>query len=357
MKRFIKYPSIEQFRTTVKNVKHSAMYQGIDADGNPIMDRAARMPKITAVGTEKIHGTNASVCYSNRLGFWVQKRTSIVTSEADNAGCACAAECHQSVWVDIIKDLAIEHEIDLDDNIITVYYEWCGENIQKLSAVSTMEKMAIIFRHFKVSPVTPDETVRSYWLETTVEGEPIDDPRARIYNILSFPTYEVEIDFNEPELAQNEMQKLVEEIVEPNSPVGKQLGVDGNVGEGIVFSFAFKYTMYQFKVKGEKHSNSRVKTLKPVDTVRLQKINDLAQKVCTSSRLEQMYDLANDVINGGTGDIRNLGSFLKMVANDIIKEESDIIAEAGFEPKDIFKAVPKISRQWYQDQLDREIMG
>ncbi len=57
MKRMIKYPSIEQFRTIIKNVQHAAQYVRYDeATDQPIMNRGAAMPKVTAVATEKIHG-------------------------------------------------------------------------------------------------------------------------------------------------------------------------------------------------------------------------------------------------------------------------------------------------------------
>jgi hypothetical protein len=46
MKRMISFGSIEQFRTVVKNVQWMSQYKGIDEEGNPIMDRSAKAPKI-----------------------------------------------------------------------------------------------------------------------------------------------------------------------------------------------------------------------------------------------------------------------------------------------------------------------
>jgi len=41
------------------------------------------------------------------------------------------------------------------------------------------------------------------------------------------------------------------------------------------------------------------------------------------------------------------------VINDIIKEESDIIAEAGLEPKDINSKVSEVAKQYFfQRELD-----
>ena len=252
----------------------------------------------------------------------------------------------------IIKDLSTEHNIDLNKNIITVYYEWCGGSIQKKSACSNLDKMAMIFAHFKVSPIEPSESEASSWFPTVIQDDPVDCGEKRIYNILTFPTYKVEIDFNNPLMSQNKMLNIVENTIEPNSPVGKTFGIDGNVGEGVVFSFMYKDSMYRFKIKGEKHSNTKVKTLKPVNEEELRAKQEIAQKVTPAWRLEQFFDLVNDTINGGEPDIKNLGKFIKAVMNDIIKEDSDIIADAGFEPRDMGKLVPQIIRSWYQEQLD-----
>jgi len=246
MKRFIKYPSISQFRDIIRDVTHTARFDGLDEDGNTIY-KNVELPNINAIATEKIHGTNAAVCYSHPDGLWVQSRKNIITPEKDNAACAFAVEQNKESWMDIIETLAKEYSIDLDTNIISVYFEWCGGNIQKNAAVSGLDKMAIIFKHFKVSPIEPSETDPAVWYETKISGTIedadcggytwIDNPKANIFNIMNFPTYDIEIDFEQPLMSQNEMIKLVEETIEPNSPVGKQFGIEGNIGEGIVVSF------------------------------------------------------------------------------------------------------------------------
>lgn len=358
MKRMIKYPSIEQFRTIIKNVQHTAQYVRYDAETDTtIMNRGAKMPVIKAVATEKIHGTNASVCFSNPDGFWVQKREDLCTVESDNAACAFHAMQNQNAWMDVICKLAVAHNVDLDKNIVTVYYEWCGGNIQKNSAVSGVDKLSIIFRHFKVSPLEPSETESAVWYETAVDGEWVEERTARIFNISNFPTYEFEIDFNNPLMSQNAMVELVEKTIEPNSPVGRQFGIDGNVGEGVVVSFLYKDSMHQFKVKGEKHSASKVKVLKPVDNEKLQAIQDVAQQVTPAWRLEQMFALANDTVNGGVPAMEKMGAFMKALNQDIIKEESDVMAGAGLEPKEVFGVVSRIARQWYSEELDRLVFN
>ena len=346
MKRFISYPSIEQFRTTVKNIEHTARCIGQDENDQPIYNPTAGLPTIVVTATEKIHGTNAGVCYSNPDGFWVQSRNNIITPESDNAGCAFVAYQNQDSWLNIINNLAYQNNINLDTHIISVYYEWCGGSIQQNSAVSGLDKLAIIFSYFKVSPIEPD-TEPSIWYSTSYT----DSKDHRIYNINGFPSYNIEINFEQPLLSQNQMIKYVEDIIEPNSPVGKQFGINNNIGEGIVVSFMYKDQLHQFKVKGEKHSKSKVKTLSPVDNEHLKLVQAIAQQVTPAWRLEQMCQQANDTLNGGTISIQNIGKFLKFINDDIIKEESDVIHNAGLEPKYIFSTVAKIAKKWYQEQL------
>lgn len=358
MKRLIKYPSIDQFRTVTSNVVKQAQFVRYDAETDSvIVNRGAVMPVITATATEKIHGSNMAVCYSTPDGFWVQSRENIITSESDNAACAFHAEQNKDAWIAIIYNLAVEYGVNLNTHIISVYAEWCGGSIQKNSAVSGLDKMSIIFRHFKVSPLEPSETEVAVWHETKVGNIWIENKGSRIFNISNFPTYEFEIDFNQPLLSQNKFIDLVENTIEPNSPVGRQFGIDANVGEGIVLSFIFKDTLHMTKIKGEKHSNSKVKTLKPVDNEKLQLVQEIAQKVTPAWRFEQMFAKVNDTLNGTAPSMQNMGAFLKEVNQDILKEESDVIAEAGLEPKEVFPVVARIARQWYSEELDRIVFN
>lgn len=358
MKRMIKYPSIEQFRNIISNVQCAARFVRYDDETEQVITNpGAKMPIVTAIATEKIHGTNGSVCYSKPDGFWVQSRENIITPQQDNVACAFHAYNIQSEWVNIIQRLADEYNIDLNTKIITVYFEFAGGNIQKKSAVSGLDKMAIIFRHFKVSPLEPSEDEPAVWFETKIGDSWIDNQAVRIFNINKFPTYEIEIDFEQPLLSQNKMIELVEKVIEPHSPVGTEFGIESNIGEGIVVSFEYKNQMYQFKVKGSAHSNSKVKTLKPVDDAKIQRIQDIAQQVCPAWRLEQMFDQLKNSLNGEIPNNTNIGDFIKAVNQDILKEESDIIAAAGLEPKELFPVIARIARQWYAEELDRLMMA
>lgn len=357
-KRMIKYPSIDQYRTVVKNIKHHAAYLGKDESGEPIFDFLKPSPILTFSISEKIHGSNMAVCYSLPTGLWVQSRNNIITLESDNAGCAFEVEKNKEEWLQIIEELAEENNIDLEHNIISVYAEWCGGNIQKNSAVSGLDKRAIIFQFFKCSSLihSEDDNKSSYWLETCITGTE-DDPNSNektwisdndenIYNIMDFPNYSQEIDFNKPEIAQNKLITLMENIEEA-SPVGKAFGKEDNIGEGIVCSCLHEGALYQFKVKGDKHSNSKVKTPKVVDLEALEALDRFVESITHNWRFEQglVEVFGSDYQN--TIDRKKIGLFMKWIAQDTIKEEMDLIKESGFELKPVMSRVNQKAKEYF----------
>ena len=108
-------------------------------------------------------------------------------------------------------------------------------------------------------------------------------------------------------------------------------------------------------MKGSKHAGkSKVKKAKKVDDKKLQLVNDIVEKVTPEWRLDQMYTETFDIINGGQGDIKKMGDYIRAVINDITKEDSDIINDAGLVPKDINKRVSDVARRWMLAKLDEE---
>jgi hypothetical protein len=128
--------------------------------------------------------------------------------------------------------------------------------------------------------------------------------------------------------------------VEDECPVAKKLGAVG-IGEGIVF---IHYNdkgekEFTFKSKGEKHSKTRVKTLKEVDVGRVAMLQDLADTVTPPWRLEQFMTESCDLLNGGEITRDKISVFIRAVVNDIMKEELDVLAEKGVEPKELNKYI------------------
>lgn len=348
-KEFIGFGSIEQFRNVIKDITHITRFSDRDEEGNNIYNNN-KLPTITIYGTEKIHGTNANVLYSNTTGLYVQSKNNIITLEKDNMGYAFFVSQRHCYFLDIILEQALYYGINIDKNIIILDFEFAGGSIQKNSAVEGLPKSAFIFKHFRVVNIETKEVDR-YIVQNFK-----DLSSNNIYNLQDFKTYTLEVDFERPDLANNEFIKLIEEI-EHESPVGKQLGFSNNIGEGIVWEFEYESKLYRFKTKGEKHSNSKVKTLKKVDNELEQKKIDFANYACNPNRLVQGWGEVfgtNNEINLPSTEF--IGDFLRWVQKDIIKEELDVMMESNLEHKQVSGLINTISRRWFFEQLDKEII-
>ena len=350
MKKHISFPSIEQFRNVVGTVNRQYNFVGLDENGEAIYDSSLPKPVLTFKGTVKLHGTNAGVCFNDLDGMWYQSRENIITPEKDNAGFAFFADANKEQFASMFGKIAERSNIDTTKNTISIFFEWAGTGIQKNVGISEIQKSAFIIG-IKVTPhVENDDEIKikpAYWIDFSN----INANEHRIYNILDFKTYEIEIDFNRPELSTNEILKLTLEV-ENECPVSNYFGIKG-IGEGIVFSCEYKGVVHRFKSKGELHAGkSKVKTLKPVDDVKISKLIDLADKVTPEWRLDQMLTSTFNLLNGGELDIKRLGDYIKNVSGDILKEEIDVIAEAGFEYKDIAKYVSEISKKYFLNKFN-----
>lgn len=361
MRRMIKYPSISQFRQIVKETIERACFIGLDDEGTAQFDYLKPKPVLEFSITTKAHGTNASVCYSEPDGIWCQSRENLITPEKDNFGFAWFIEQNKETVISIIKELAKENNIDLNTHIISVYGEWIGNGIQKNVAISELDKRFVIFEHFKVSPIEHQENSetieKAKWYKTisysdfgvphpTIEW--VESPENKIFNIMNFQTRIITIDFNNPERAQNELIKIMEEV-EAECPIGKAFGISG-IGEGVVISHLTEDgSLIQAKVKGEQHAKSsgKVKTLKPVDTEKLDKIDKCVEEICHEWRFSQGLREVFGPEYEKTIDRSKIGLYLKWCSNDTIKEESSIIQEYGFEPKDVMSKVQQKAKDYF----------
>ncbi len=349
--RMIKYPSIEQFKSVIINVQHKSRYKGKDENGEPIYDNLTKLPTLKFRGTEKLHGTNAAVGYDSSGNIWFQSRENIITPEKDNAGFAMFAHSKLSLFKNIFNDLS--YLVDLEETeSFMIYGEWCGGNIQKGVAISGLPKMFIIF---DMAIVDSDgnknwfsEEGRTY----TFRNEQLFKQN-NIFHISDFKTWEIDIDFNNPHIAQNELIKLTLEI-ENQSFVGKHFGNEG-IGEGIVWKCindGYNDSGFWMKVKGEKHAgSSKVKVLAPIDVEKVENLNKLIEQITPEWRMQQMLQKTFNTLNGGEVSIKGTGDFIKNTMSDILKEELDVIAASGFTTKDIGSGVAKVCREYLNKQL------
>jgi hypothetical protein len=319
-----KYPSIEQFRNVIKSVKMIHDYKGRDEDGKAIYGHTENYPTLKFIGTVKLHGTNAGVVKYADGRIEYQSRERVLSLGEDNAG---------FMEVMASKDLSFLFSLFQFSESVAVFGEWCGGNIQKGVAINGLEKMFVIF----------GVMVDNEWVSIP---EDMHDESQNIYNVNQFSTYEIDIDFNYPELSQNRMIEMTVEV-EDKCPVGAYFGKDG-VGEGIVFTCVSDPSL-KFKSKGEKHSVSRVKKLNPIDVESVAGIKEFIESAVTEARLEQGISFFKE--NNIEVDSKNTGAFLSWIVKDILKEESDTIAENGLDEKRVKSAIVTKARAWFLNHL------
>lgn len=149
-------------------------------------------------------------------------------------------------------------------------------------------------------------------------------------------------------MAQQEIKDITIAI-ENECPVGKYFGISG-VGEGVVFTDETR--TYSFKSKSEKHSVSKVKTIANVDVEKIKKIQDFIEYSVTENRLNQGIEYLKEM--NKKLDISSIGDFLRWLANDVLKEEQDVITENGLDNdlKAIMKSVSNKGRKWFMDKIN-----
>mgnify|MGYP000878647141 FL=1 len=358
----VKYPSIEQFRNAITNVRNFTRYAGKDEQGNAIYNTDP-LPVLKYTGTVKLHGTNAAVVVPVVNGvqgdMWCQSRERIITPTDDNAGFASFVFTVKHLVLELFKDIMLKlpEEIDqevrrLDEYNIGIYGEWCGGNIQGKVALNQLPKMFVILGVKVGSSWLPKDVLKTIACPDTYAEH-------KIYNIYDFPTYEIEIDFNQPELVQNKLIELTM-AVEEHCPVCKQLGVTDGIltGEGIVFSPddpKYAGSQFRFKSKGEKHQNSKVKTIVAVDMEKVNSINECVDRYLTETRLEQGIDKLREL--GLPCDNKSTGDYIKWVVGDVIKEHGDEILMSGLTFKEVSPKISGAAKNYYFDYLNKLAIG
>lgn len=337
----IKFPSINQFRNVVKNVRHKAAYMGQDENDEPIYHPAPTYPTLTFVGTVKLHGTNAAIVFSPE-GMYFQSRERVIVPGDDNAGFAAHFSQYQTQLLWQIVNLDLAGNLNSTDTV-AIYGEWCGGSIQPGVAITGLPKMFVVFA----------VKVNDQWRNDLVHT--IKRPDIGIYNIEQFPKWVVHIDFERPEHVQNLLGDLTKQV-EMQCPVGKHFGKEG-IGEGIVWRcFDHPSEEYWFKVKGEKHSASKVKTLAAVDVEAIESINAFVASAVTESRLEQgLQNLLNE--QKKPFEMTSMGDFIRWVHSDVMKEEADTIQANGFEQKKLGGPIALIARRWFVQKLNEQAMA
>lgn len=347
MQKFIKFPSIGQFRDAIKQVQSACAYHNV------------ALPTVEFRGTVKLHGTNAAVVIAKDGTWHCQSRERIITPESDNAGFAAWVHGNKVYWDTLANKL--QKLIYQDNETMQIYGEWCGGNIQKGVGLNGVPKMFVIFA------IRCSEDAESKHWEDGIAGyadlfEATNKPE-NIYFSEDFQEYKVVIDFNSPTLVQNTLVEITE-AVEKDCPVARWFlpdTTDELIGEGVVWTVDFQadfelpdvlentFRGLRFKCKGEKHSASKVKTIAPVDTEKVKSIDAFVEYACTENRLKQGLDKLTEM--GLEHSTKSTGDYIKWVTQDILKEELDTMVASGIEPRDINGQVARKAREFFMNNL------
>jgi len=354
MTQFIAFPKIKQFKDVVHNVRHKARFQGLNEEtGEPIYDHLAALPKLGFRGTVKLHGTNAAVVLHPNGEIVAQSRKRVCTIENDNAGFAVFVhgriEKFERLFAEVF--LSLERKGDkVGDNPVAIYGEWCGSNIQ--GGVGLAELPSKRFVVFAVR-IGAEEDTR--WVNMEDFDRLPSDPDAEIYNILEFPVWDKIVDFDQPALARNDMVDITL-AVEEECPVARAFGVEKGTGEGVVWQCVepgFEDSGFWFKVKGEKHSVSKVKTLAPVDPEKMKNAQEFVDSTVTENRLVQGIQTLQEM--GAELSMRSTGVFLKWVFEDIMSEEKDTLTASSLDAKTVSKPISEKARKWFFKYLEENL--
>ena len=336
--KFKPYHKIRQFKDIVRDITANANYKGKDEFDNPIYEESIK-PILTFTGTVKLHGTNSMVYYTPEKGIIAGKRSSGLNPDQ------LTAHMGFNQFVQVTKKdyftelLSKLHYLFCEDNEqIIIYGEWAGKGIQKGVAISELNKAFYIFD----CKVYNEEFDTHTWIDIAH----IDFPEeSNIYVITDFPTFEITIDFNNPKLSQNKLIELTK-AVSDQCPVANQLGVKG-IGEGIVWKCEWRGERYIFKVKDDRHQQSKVKTLANVDVEVITSIDAFIEYACTINRIEQ------GIIETEAKEKKDMPDLLRWVAHDIISEENDVLQKNNLEWKQVASGCNNKVRMHFFAQIDK----
>lgn len=369
------FPEIGQFRHVVANITHRATYTGQSPDDEPLYDATRPKPTLTFYGLTKLHGTNCGVRFelegvqagplrsTDVVRYTAQSRERVLSVANDNFGfCAWTmaptGQKSMSTLGQLAWFFAGSYPGVVRDNIqaITVYGEWCGPGINGKTGIGQLPTRWVLF-----GAVVELADGSEFWLNMEKLAEAwklqveiihhdavANGEFAPLYFISDFARWRVSIDFNHPELALDDLERLTL-AVEEVCPVAAALGGSG-IGEGIVWTCVDPcYGRQVFKTKGAKHKGTRTSKLVDIAPEVLASRQAFVTAVLTESRLEQGFERMRARHGKVTTDC--IGEYLQWVGQDVLKEESDTLKASGLERKDVMGLINRQAKDWVWPKL------
>ncbi|MGJ7553357.1 RNA ligase family protein [Variovorax sp. RB3P1] len=335
--RHIEYPSIKHYRETFKQITRQRLQTN---PHDPLVFR----------GTTKLHGTNFSYVFdtTDQSQNVFQSRKNVLTDSDEfygfkdivygNKGRYGIKHVLDESIIRFFKDSELPSIFSVSHFII--FGEFIGGEIQRKIALEKLDKMFVIF---DMALIIDGRLNFLSWDSLCDFSKIVANKRENFFeeqavkSITEFPTWEVSINtLSESDMlaAQDKLSKITKEV-ERECPFAKAHGVKGT-GEGVVWRVAQPHLEasndgfgLRFKVKGDEHTNSKVRTLDPVESAKidgLKSLEDICAAICTEARFNQGMQFLSE---NNIAESAKKSTFMRWVVEDTIKEEMDFITEKG----------------------------
>lgn len=343
------FHDIESLRHVVHSVNSHCEYAGLTTK-----------PTITFKGTVKLHGTNGGVRIRNGKVTPQSRTIELEAGVTDNHGFALFVKHREEEF----RRVAALYAPGSQD--VTIYGEFCGVGIMKGCGVHKLPKQFVVFAvldHESDEPEVQDSA--KGWVDIHSVKDDEDHTtwlnNQNIFFITQVPTYEVTIDFNDPEPAAELISDLTL-AVEGSCPwANSQLfyaynhGENIGIGEGIVWVAVGYPKRLRFKSKGLKHKKAGTAPRVELDPEKVASIDALVDLLLPDWRLEQGIDFLRD--NRISLMPESTGQYLKWISGDILKEEQDRIDANNLTWKDVSGVVQRRAREFYLTQISQFNLG
>lgn len=336
----IKWPSIEHLHHLIASFQKES----------EVFGDAYVMPKIPYRAKVKLDGTNAAVQMRADGRCIAQSRSRLIHPQEDNLGFAAWLELHKDYFHDLNQRM---HQQAPVSGPILLFGEWCGQGIQKRTAISKIPKR--VFAIFAI--LWGDPSTGMAHIEIEPERLRALIPAHEDIHILPWHHETIEIDFASQaslEQAAETLNALVASVEACDPWVAEVFGTEG-LGEGVVMypllaeadpMWRTRWSSLLFKAKGEKHQSIRQKSSVQLTPEHVSSVQAFVDLVLTPARLEQALQEAC----AGLAVPEKIGDFLRWIGQDV-KKENTLEAEAnGLDWKDIAKPLSQTALRWFQTQ-------
>jgi len=290
----------------------------------------------------KLDGTNAGIQIKPDGSYFAQSRSRLLTENHDNMDFGKWVKNNEGLWT-LIRENA--DKAGLKGKAITVFGEYCGQGIQKRTAISQIDRRILAVFAIQIGELDAEFECNPEIIQSIC-------PQTELVYTLPWYGLPVDLDYTDPErlTAGAEIINKMVEAVELTDPwVKETFGVEG-IGEGVVMYPIIDgkeriprvtYTDLVFKAKGEKHQVVKAKKPAQINPEFVATINGFVDLMVTENRLEQ--------IAGKVGDfnMKKTGEFLKEFNLDVQKESVAELEAADLEWKQVAKEVGTRARQWW----------